>query len=328
MSDRAIAILENYELQIFRTWKGRGAILCETDQGTKIVKEFYGSKERLYFNKNLLNRIRENEFRAVEDIVLTKEGEPYFEDTDRTIYVVKDYFEGRECNIKEETECITTLKKLAALHYAMTLPDMAEKVALNELPLVYEFEKRNKELRRVRRYLKEKGQKTEFELFLQKNYDFFYNKALETAEDLKQYPVSKWMQQLKEDGTFCHGDYQHHNILFFKEEANIINFEKSALDSPVRDLYLFTRKLMEKNGWDVALGSKMIYEYNKERPISLEEKIQLIYRFRYPEKFWKIVNFYYNNTKSFIPFRNKEKLEKILDQEKAKNEFIERITYE
>lgn len=55
----------------------------------------------------------------------------------------------------------------------------------------------------------------------------------------------------------CHGDYQYHNILVTKggiEEGNnsgitVINFEKCIRDNPVRDLYLFMRKLMEKGNW-------------------------------------------------------------------------------
>ncbi len=51
--------------------------------------------------------------------------------------------------------------------------------------------------------------------------------------------------------------------------------------------------------------------------------MQLYYRFRYPEKFWKIVNFYYNSGKAWIPGRNLEKLEKLLAQEEEKVKFLE-----
>ena len=53
--------------------------------------------------------------------------------------------------------------------------------------------------------------------------------------------------------------------------------------------------------------------------------MQLYYRFAYPEKFWKIVNFYYNSGKAWIPGRNMEKLEKLLMQEKEKKDFLETI---
>ena len=53
--------------------------------------------------------------------------------------------------------------------------------------------------------------------------------------------------------------------------------------------------------------------------------MQLYYRFAYPEKFWKIVNFYYNSGKAWIPGRNMEKLEKLFAQDKEKQDFLEAI---
>ena len=52
---------------------------------------------------------------------------------------------------------------------------------------------------------------------------------------------------------------------------------------------------------------------------------QLYYRLAYPEKFWKIVNFYYNTGKAWIPGRNMEKIEKLFAQEREKQLFLENI---
>lgn len=326
MNDRAVNILDNYELQILRTWKGRGAILCETDQGIRILKEYTGSKEKLILEQILLQRIRENGFSHIEEILSDKEGKPYYSDDERTTYFVKSYFEGRECNIKDQQECRIAVRTLANLHRAMICPDLAAQMNLNCLPIQYEFEKRNKELHRVRKFLKEKSQKTEFELFLQKNYDYFYEKAIQTTEELSKYPLQKWLEDLHEEGSFCHGDFQYHNLLFSGDgTVSVINFEKATLDSPVRDLYLFMRKLLEKNSWNSTLGAELLEEYEKERMLTVNDRIQLLYRFLYPEKFWKIVNFYYNSTKSWIPLRYKEKLEKIIEQEDNREYFIEQV---
>lgn len=43
------------------------------------------------------------------------------------------------------------------------------------------------------------------------------------------------------------------------------------------------------------------------------------------EKFWKIVNFYYNNGKAWIPGRNREKLENLLKQEAEKKNFMNNV---
>ena len=96
-------------------------------------------------------------------------------------------------------------------------------------------------------------------------------------------------------------------------------------DYPIRDLYLFMRKLLEKNNWSQTLGDTLLETYNKERSLSGKDYIQLRYRFAYPEKFWKIVNFYYNSGKAWIPGRNMEKIEKLFAQEREKQLFLESL---
>ena len=82
---------------------------------------------------------------------------------------------------------------------------------------------------------------------------------------------------------------------------------------------------MEKNNWSQTLGDTLLCAYNEEKTLSENDYMQLYYRFAYPDKFWKIVNFYYNSGKAWIPGRNMEKLEKLLAQEKVKQEFLETI---
>lgn len=325
MNERAVSVFEQYDFQILRTWKGRGAILCETDQGIRILKEYNGSRERIYLEQKLLLALRANGFPFAEEILSNKEGEPYFADIDQTIYIVKSYMDGRECNIREEREYLAAVRMLAKLHKAMQLPELIPECSLTTLPILFEFEKRNKELRKVKKYLKEKKQKTDFERYLQNYYEMFYEKAIRVTEELTSYPVAQWLKDLQENGTFCHGDYQYHNIIVSGDDIHLINFEKFGVEDPVRDLYLFMRKLLEKNNWDPGLGRNLVQEYESERALPIQSKIQLLYRFLYPEKFWKVVNYYYNNSKSFIPNRNKEKLDKIIMQESAKETFTEQV---
>lgn len=104
----------------------------------------------------------------------------------------------------------------------------------------FEFEKHNRELGRVRKFLKERGQKSDFELALFGCYDYFYDQAKQVTEELKK-------NQIRETEYYiCHGDYQYHNIIVANGRMHILNFEKCIYDSPVRDLYLFMRKLLEK----------------------------------------------------------------------------------
>ena len=189
-----------------------------------------------------------------------------------------------------------------------------------------EYEKHNRELRRVRKYLKQRGQKTGFEIGLLNSFDYFLEQALAVTEEWNRYRLENSRgHERKETVLYCHGDYQYHNILWGQEEWFVVNFEKCLPDNPIRDLYLFLRKLLEKSSWSVSLGKELLAAYQEERPISDESRMDLYYRLAYPEKFWKIVNFYYNSGKAWIPERNREKLEKLVVQEKEKQIFLDEI---
>lgn len=323
MNDRAVNILEQYDFAVERTWKGRGAILFEANDNIYILKEYKGASDRLSFIADRLIQIKENGYAEIEEIIPNKEGAYFCTDYDRTNYIVKRYFGAKECNIREKGECLKAIRALGNLHKAMTGIVEGEPIEVDSLPLLYEIEKRNTELGRVRKYLKSKGQKSEFERFLQKNFDYFYEKAVETMEQLKEEDTEHWCREIEEAQCYCHGDYQYHNILIDDAGCHIINFEKMTQDNPVKDVYLFTRKLLEKNNWDLTLGRELLHTYNEERNLQGEDLLQLKYRFLYPEKFWKIVNYYFNSSKSWISCKNTEKLEVILQQEEYKNALIQ-----
>lgn len=322
MNDRAVSLLEHYEIEVRRTWKGRGAILCESDRGLLIMKEYKGPAEKAGFQEYLLNHIRESGVIRAELLLRTKENELIVRDQDRTAYIVKTYCEGRECDHRNLQECRQAVETLALLHGACDLSGSKELEGQPVFHVEKEYEKHNRELKKVRKFLREKSQKTDFEIYLMKHYDYFLDIALQTTGELSYYAYE---EDSSGPSVICHGDYQYHNIIQTEEGCMLINFEKCVRDYPVRDLYLFMRKLLEKNNWSQMLGDMLLTGYNGVRPLNERDYRQLYFRFAYPEKFWKIVNFYYNSGKAWIPGRNMEKIEKLFAQEREKQLFLKSV---
>ena len=323
MNDKTTTVLEKYDIEVLRSWKGRGAILCETKTGIKILKEYKGSPARLEVQHQLLQNIREKRYTNIEEILSTREGDLLAKDEEGTSYYLKEYKEGNECNVKEYQDCSKAVEQMAVLHEVMKMPEFVKEKQIEPYSLLGEYEKHNKELRHVKKYLKEKRQKNAFEYYLYQHFDDFLTKAEKILEAVKKQAAIFSEESLIKNGNLCHGDLQHHNVIFTNDEIYFLNFEKYVLDSPMRDFSLFFRKMMEKNNWSKELGQFILESYQKKRWISEEEKYQLYYRLSYPEKFWKIVNFYYNSPKTWIPEKNMEKLEKIWKQEEEKRIFLE-----
>lgn len=323
MNDRAVELLEQYDVEVIRTRKGRGAIVCDTGQGCLILKEYKGNSDRIELQDRLLKMIAEEGGIHAEKIIPTRDGVLSVRDVDGVTYVLKTWLEGRECNIYDRGECSSAVRLLARLHQCMQFPCGTPGLPDRFSP-GKEYEKHNKELKRVKKYLKQKGQKTWFEISLLNSFDYFLDQALAMTEEWKEYEDVSESQEAQMI-PFCHGDYQYHNILKDNNGWFLVNFEKCLPDDPVRDLYLLMRKLLEKGSWSVSMGTELLSAYEKERPLTAFSRIDLYYRLAYPEKFWKIANFYYNTGKAWIPGRNQEKLEKLITQEKEKQYFLNEV---
>ncbi|MCI7790462.1 MAG: CotS family spore coat protein [Lachnospiraceae bacterium] len=322
MNDKAVSVLENYDMEVIRTFKGRGTIICDTTKGLRVLKEYNGSTEKL----ELLELLQEKVSHIVRTdmIVRNKEGELFCKDSDGITYIVKEQIEGRECNYKNEEEILQAFRAMAKLHQTMRdNSDMAGSMPIHYY--VEEMEKHTKECRRVRNYLRRLKIKTDFERALLQEYNYF----MERAEDIMQKAMEEDREEyenfVRTNGFFCHGDYQYHNVIFVKNDIAVINLERFAPDSGVRDFYLLFRKISEKSDWSLALGEKMLAAYESNRSFTPMERKQLYYRLAYPDKFWKIVNFYYNSKKSWIPDKNMEKLENLVNQERAKEKLLKAI---
>lgn len=321
MNDRAVTLLEQYDIEIIKTRKGRGAILCDTPQGTLVFKEYAGTEARLAAENQLLQTIAANGQVHTDALVPTKEGAFSVKDRDGISYILKTYVDGRECDIYDQAECRVAMELLAGLHNAMEEVATEGKGA-NDSPL-QEYEKRNRELAHIRSFLGKKGQKQPFERYLKSCMDAYLEQAKQVTEGWRLYETERGDRQVTVG--FCHGDYQYHNILFAEGQWYVVNFEKCHQGSQVTDIYLMMRKLLEKSDWSQELGRDLLEAYQKVRSIPAYDYVDLYYRLAYPEKFWKIANFYMNSRKAWIPEKNMEKLGKVLAQEEAKQAFLENV---
>ena len=326
MNERALSLLEQYDIEVLRTRKGRGTFICETKQGDLVFQEYKGNPEKLKLQQKVLDRIKTLGLVQAEELICDRENALFVKDSDEICYILKNYVDGSECDIYDTRERTEAMQLLARLHHCMEDIDLEDQVLSPYSPLK-EYEKHNRELLRVWGYLKKKGQKQVFEKRLLHAMDYFVPRAKQVTEEWKQIEEERRnvLGNSASVSGICHGDYQYHNILRNTGGWHIVNFEKIQGDDPVRDVYLFIRKVMEKCNWDIEKGKELLRSYEAIRSLSAYSRLDLYYRFAYPEKFWKIANFYFNAPKAWIPEKNLEKLNLVIDQEEAKNSFLEEV---
>ncbi len=324
MNDKISSVLEAYDLEIERFYKGRGALICETNCGLKILREYCGSSAKLQMQNELLLHVKNEGFSNVDLFVRNKENGLLTMDEMGNAYVLKDCFEGRECDIRNMTELEQASGTLAHLHQVMQISSLCT-VPVQFHSIKLECEKHTRELKKIRDFIQSRSKKTEFELYFIRYFKLFFEQAQEVTAMMQEWDEASFLQKLYEKGQFCHGEYIHHNIVINKQDIYVINFEKFLADTKIRDVYQFLRKVLEKNNWEEQIGFGILESYQKEERFLADEKKNLYLRLAYPEKFWKIANYYYNSNKALIPDKNVNKLRMLVNQSEARERFLNQL---
>lgn len=325
MNEKGINVLDEYDLEIGSIRRGRGVLLVETNQGMKKLVEFKGTQAHVEFQNAVQEKLYADAGIVTDGFVKNRAGALVTQDKDTKKYVLKNHIEGMECDIKNSQEIAHMARNLAKIHKYMQCKEGMELSAEMQNPdaLRLEFEKHNKELRKIRRYIRTRSSISVFETKFLKEFDGFYREGEEALEKLNNSAYQSLNQQSLSNGCICHGDYNYHNVIFAKNRTVTVNFEKCHVGIQMEDLYDFMRKILEKNNWDKGIGRKILSEYSNVREISSDEYENLYIRLSYPEKFWKLANQYFNSNKAWISGKTIEKLETVVMQNEKKREFLE-----
>ncbi|HBH91578.1 MAG TPA: hypothetical protein DDX70_00115 [Bacteroides sp.] len=327
MNEKALSVIGQYGLEVRKSVRTRGGIAVLTDDGYKLLYECTRS-DSYYERENMITAgIKRTGFEYIDTYVMTAEGTLFSQDAQGRKYILKDWFDAQECDIRNETHVAMAAGTLAVLHGHMMNMDKCEHELKynNATDMRMKFDKHTKEMRMVGNYLKGKKNKNEFEMLMRRSLMTFHEEALIAAQELEEMDYGSRIEKARTSYEMCHGSYNYHNVLFTDRGCAVTGFEHCCVDCQINDLYQFMRKLLEKNGWDARAGHSVIEAYSEVRPVSDDDMKLLRINFLYPEKFWKVINFYNNSNKSWIPRKSIEKLEGVLAQNDARKAFIETL---
>lgn len=310
MYDYGLSTLNQYELTIKSTARTRGALLCQTDRGPFVIREFKGSEKKLQRQQEFLLKLKDKGC-SVDVYFPNKEGSLISCDRDGIPYTLQYWFQGRECDTRSEEDILAAVRILAEIHRELHLdlePDYQEK------SLEDEYQRHNQELRKIRRFIRKKGPTCTFEKEYLKSVEWFLERAERASELLKASSYQSLRQKTAAQGSICHGEYNQHNVLILKSKTAVTGFSHWCFGIQMGDLYRFMRKILEKSHWDISLARRMLKTYERIRQVSPEEEENLRIRFAYPDKFWKLSNYYYTHNKAWISEKNTEKLQQLILQ--------------
>lgn len=328
MNEKALQILEQYDLEVLRSYGGRGGIMLETKDGLKMIKEFAGSRAKLPLEQRVLGILAERGVCAVDQVQANKEGELVTIGDYETPYIIKDWPPGRECDPKNEEELLKSMRLLARVHRELRgvlRTEGAEHRRILGADRSEELEKHNREMKRARNFIRTRQKKGEFELLYLQCAETIFQNGADALELLKASGSEKLYQQAVDGEHLCHGEYVHHNILLQRQETALVNFSRFEINVQMNDVSQFLRKIMEKHNWNGGLAERMLTAYERERPLSGEERAYLAASLCYPEKAWKLVHHYYHTNKAWVPEKSAEKLQVFLAQNERRKKMVKEL---
>ena len=139
----------------------------------------------------------------VDTPLLNKEDAYVSKAEDGTGYILKKWFQGRECDVRRENELIAGAENLARIHLCMRLAGEENGFAgREENPVIKEYARHNRELRKVREFVCRRSVKSPFEIAFLKGYDQMY---FGQTECWKYWKIWIWTVFLKKRGRKSYG---------------------------------------------------------------------------------------------------------------------------
>lgn len=157
MYDRGLGVLEQYGLTAETVLRGRGALICQTEKGWKSIREYWGSPGRLEQQRKIQKRCKETGFLLVDQVEENLEGQVVTTGEDGIPYVVKEWFQGTECNTRSGEDILSSMEAMAKLHTVMQAEQDEDMPGAD---LLEECRRHNRELRRTRKFVQKKKAKT------------------------------------------------------------------------------------------------------------------------------------------------------------------------
>ena len=346
MNEKSLEVLNQYDVKIMGCVRGRGGILVSTDKGEKLLLEC-SKQDKYYLREDCITRaVKENGFENVDTYVRNSDNEiiSVLPDEGRK-YVLKDMYPGSECNVKNLRDIKASVSTMAKLHIALNAASSSlcindSGVRLSRGSIKDTVVRHTRELKMAENYLKNKKRRTEYELTIYRQLGKFYSEARTAVDMLQNSEVEARLEKALDSNELIHGNFNYHNVIICDKPERgsypagsnssgvmtaVTNMEKCRIDCQIWDLYQFMRKILEKYNWDIDLAFKMLDEYDKVKPVEDGELKVLSVLFTFPEKFWKITNYYYNMNKAWVPPKSIEKLESCIAQNGRRLDFLATI---
>ena len=184
-------------------------------------------------------------FIKTDQYILNKDG--YFLTFDRyyETFALRKTYLGTECDIHALKDIRSSAENLASFHnHCLAISFSSENLRKYTSISTY-YEQKYLELKSIARYIRKRKKKGIFEYLFLEQTKAFWEQMERSIQILNETTPSRC--------GWCHGAYNHHNIIMTSSAPATIHFEHFYHGYPILDVYYFLKKALEKNNYNFCL---------------------------------------------------------------------------
>lgn len=300
----------------------RAGYILETNAGKKYIKACQYTKERVQFIHAAKTHLMTHHFTQIDPYCLTTAKQPFLE-TEDGIYTMVNLVEGRECEFDDDRDVIKATEALALMHKAGHgfLPRSGGLIptSLGKLPAC--LKKRLEDIRKLRR--KAEKERNGFDYLFIEHFEDFYDIGEKSLETLFSSKYNRLVEATLREGMICHHDYSYQNILIKGDKTSVINFDYCNLELKIYDIVNILRRRMRKCNWDIQKARLILDTYRKIEPLERDEMKVMKSMLQFPQKFWRVINRYYNSKRCWAQKNFTQMLEEVIGEKESHMQFME-----
>lgn len=286
--------MTQYDINIKKYQYIRSNYYLDTTSGRFVLRKVDLPKEQILFNYEVDAHLRNNQFKAINPICVTKKKLPYAPLGDQ-LYVLQRYTNCEETDFRDQEDLTQMIYVMAQFHYVARKVKSGVKDASDvRIKNIYDvYCKRMQQNAKLKKTIMSLKNKSSFEILFLEGASSY--RALEemAIESINHDLIERLIAEVKRYERVAHKDYTYHTVnKTGTGEYLMSNIDCCNYDIQVVDLAQILCKIMPKNDWNSKLLYHLIGAYNKVCPLSEDEFRLLKFMLIYPEKYNSICHKY------------------------------------
>ena len=234
MEEKIEEVVKQYPVQLIGKRRIRGAILLEAKEGLFTLVHYKEGDRKLLFQEKVKQELIRQGYPFIDEGIRNNSQDLLTKDSMGNRWLLKRWYPGRECNLRDEADMIQATEHLAKLHTLMRCPandteELLEDEITSDKDLQVLLERHMREMKRVYNYIRGKKKRNEMEICILNLFQKFYDQAGFANMYIDEIDYHSLFSQCIRERRVYHGSYNYHNIIFQEKQIITTNFEEGQI---------------------------------------------------------------------------------------------------